>query len=560
MTTPTTDEPAYRSLYFDYPSFPVPVPAELADHTMAGSEITHDVIIVGAGPVGLATALDLAERGVRVVVLEAETTIGIGSRAGSLSRHSVEYLASLGIGEQLLARGMVYNAGWTYFRDQEIFRLSIPGARGDQFPPMLKIQQCYIEKYLADRVEAHPGIEVRWGHRLDQLHNGADLVELDVSCRHGSYRARSRYVVGADGGRSMVRKEVGQHLQGRTFPASFVIADVKLEIDQPVGRRFWYDPPWNPGGSVIMHLQPENIWRFDYSLPAGADEADELEPAQVGKRIADHLAWIGWDAPWEIDWTTLYRAHMRVVDRMRVGRTLLIGDAAHLIPIFGVRGLNGGLADAANLAWKLARMIAGASPESLLDSYDTEQQLTFAGNAAAADLSTRFVCPANAAVRTLRDAALHLARRHESFRPLMDPRQSRPIPLYGSDLLGPSRRDLPLPPGTTVPNLRLESPGQDPRFLNDLLGAGFSTLRVRAGDALEIRRFEKQYGGDEVTVLDVALPPGAAGEVGESLRGVTLLIRPDRYIAAGWDDDEPSDVAALLAHATGHDLATTGVA
>lgn len=550
------DDATYTSLYFDYPEFDPPVPAELN----GPGEIVHDVVIVGAGPVGLATALDLARRGITVVVLEAETTIGIGSRAGSLSRRSVEYLASLGIGDEMLAQGMVYNAGWTYFRDKEIFRLSIPGQPGDQFPPMLKLQQCYVEKYLADRANAHPGIDLRWGHRLETMRNGPEAVELDVTCPHGSYTAHGRYAVGADGGRSGVRKQIGQHLEGRTFDAAFVVADVKMDADLPVGRRFWYDPPWNPGGSVIMHLQPENIWRFDYSLPAGADEAAELRREQVARRVTDHLAWLGWDMPWELDWVTLYRAHMRIVENMRVGRTLLVGDAAHLIPIFGVRGLNGGLSDAANLAWKLARVVRGQSPDTLLDSYDAEQHMVFAGNVAAADLSTRFVCPANQAARALRDAALHLAERHETFRPLMDPRQSQPIPLYGSALVDDAGPALPLRPGAPLPNLRFDGAAGDVHFLNDLLGQEFTVLRFTSGDALDIRQSTGKAGTEDVTILEIVLPEGAAGEPAAALRGSTLLIRPDRYVAAAWSSADDADPGALIARAAGLTTTVTGVA
>lgn len=543
----------YRSLYFEYPRFASPFPAELA-----GDASRDEVVLVGGGPVGLATAIDLAERGVRVVLLEAETTIGIGSRAGSLSRYSVEYLASLGIGDQLLAQGMVYDAGWTYFRDREVFRLSIPGRPGDQFPPMLKIQQCYIERYLADRANAHPGIDLRWGHRLEALRNGADDVELDVSSAHGSYTLRAQYAVGADGARSVVRKQMGQSLEGRTFDSAFVVADVKMDLDLPVGRRMWFDPPWNPGGTVIMHLQPEGIWRFDYSLPPGADEAEELRPEAVARRLADHLSWLGWDAPWELDWMTLYRAHIRIVDRMRVGRTILVGDAAHLIPIFGVRGLNGGLSGAANLSWKLARVVKGQSPETLLDSYDTEQHLVFDGNVAAAELSTRFICPPNAAARTLRDAVLHLAEGHEAFRPLLDPRQSQPISLAGSALVVDPEAGLPPQPGAVLPNLRLGGAEEPAPFVNDLLGRQFTLLRVTSGEELTVVQRSERIEDDEVTVLDVAVPGGSGGPA-EEIRGLAVLVRPDRYIAAAWPVDAVVDIGALLARAAGRVATVAGV-
>ena len=539
-----------RSIYFDYPEFRSETPPELR-----GESPTHPVIIVGAGPVGLATALSLADRGVRSAVLESETTIGIGSRAGSLSRHSVEFLAGLGIGDRLLAKGLNYDSGWTYFGGEEVFRLSIPGTTDDQFPPMLKIQQCYVELYLAERANTHPLIDMRWGHTVDDVDGGGEPVRLTVRCPSGQYTAQARYLVATDGGRSTVRRCLGAPLVGKTFDATFVIADVRLDVDLPSGRRMWFDSPWNPGGTVIMHLQPDKIWRFDYSVPDGADLEVETDPEQVLHRLEQHLDWIGWSTTPTLDWTTLYRAHLRIVPTMRSGSVLYAGDAAHLMPIFGVRGLNGGLADAANLAWKVARVVQGSSPDSLLDSYDEEQQIVFRGNAASADLSTRFVSPPTPGARTLRDAALRLANAHPPFRRLLDPRQSQPIPLHDSGLVvapeSPSR--TPMQPGEAMANLRLRDPtGSRPVvYLNDLLGPGFTVLRIEDAAGLVTDLDDVMVGGERVRQVTVGVPRRGSAGVLDDLRGMTLLLRPDRYVAASWGPGGAQDLEAALEHATG---------
>ena len=543
-------EATRRSLYFDYPEFRSEAPPE-----SRGESPIHPVIIVGAGPVGLATALSLADQGVRCTLIEAETTIGIGSRAGSLSRYSVEFLATLGIGDQLLAKGLNYDSGWTYFRGQEVFRLKIPGEDGDQFPPMLKIQQCYVELYLAERANAHPLIDMRWGHSMISVEDGDEPVRLAVRCASGDYAAEARYVVAADGGRSTVRRCLGAALVGKTFDATFVIADVRLDVDLPSGRRMWFDSPWNPGGSVIMHLQPDQIWRFDYSVPDGSDPDYEASPEQVLLRIRQHLSWIGWSTTPTLDWTTLYKAHLRIVPSMRSGHVLFAGDAAHLIPIFGVRGLNGGLSDAANLGWKLARVVQGVSPASLLDSYDEEQQMVFRGNAASADLSTRFVCPPTPGARVVRDAALRLASAHHTFRTLLDPRQSQPIPLYGSGLVVPggSQSQTSLRAGEAMANLRFVDTAlpDSTVYLNELLGPGFTVLRMDDAPNFATDLKDVMMGDECVRHVTISLPNRSSPGVGESLRGETILIRPDHYIAASWARDAAQDLESALDRAAG---------
>ena len=533
-----------RSLYFTYPQFDSAVAPELNGH-----RIIYPVVIVGAGPVGLAIALSLANAGVASIVLEAENTIGIGSRAGSLSRQSVEFLASLGIGAALLETGLTYASGWTYYRDREVFRLSIPGSRKDQFPPMLKIQQCFVESFLCEKAIENPLIDIRWGSSLENLVTGADKVTASVRSEAGTYDIEAEYLVGADGAHSTVRRLLGLTLEGKTYDTTFIIADVKLGVDFPPGRRMWFDPPWNPGGTVIMHLQPHNIWRFDYSLPVGSKI--ESETKRVGERLDAHLDWLGWNTTWELDWTTEYKAHLRIVDKMRSGRILLAGDAAHLIPIFGVRGLNGGLSDAANLSWKLARVIRGKSEDHLLDTYDEEQHLVFSGNAANADLSTQFISPSSSMARLLRDTVLQLAEKYATFRPLIDPRQSQPIPLYSSSLISAATLSYHygIQAGLLIPNLLLDESGEK-TFLNDLLGKGFTLLRLAQNDKFQINTFSRNIADEDILQIDVLAPIERLIDISR-LWNMNILIRPDRYVSAIWPDGSATRIEMELRASTG---------
>lgn len=531
-------------MYFTYPQFDSAVAPELNGH-----RIIYPVVIVGAGPVGLAIALSLANVGVASIVLEAENTIGIGSRAGSLSRQSVEFLASLGIGAALLETGLTYASGWTYYRDREVFRLSIPGSLKDQFPPMLKIQQCLVESFLCEKAIGNPLIDIRWGSSLENLVIGTDKVTASVRSEAGTYDIEAEYLVGADGAHSTVRRLLGLTLEGKTYDTTFIIADVKLGVDFPPGRRMWFDPPWNPGGTVIMHLQPYNIWRFDYSLPVGS--SIESETKRVGERLDAHLDWLGWNTAWELDWTTEYKAHLRIVDKMRSGRILLAGDAAHLIPIFGVRGLNGGLSDAANLSWKLARVIRGKSKDHLLDTYDEEQHLVFSGNAANADLSTQFISPSSSMARLLRDAVLQLAEKYATFRPLIDPRQSQPIPLYSSSLISAATSSYHhrIQAGLLIPNLLLDDSGEK-TFLNDLLGKGFTLLRLAQNDKFQINTFSRNIGNEDILQIDVLAPIERLIDISR-LWNMNILIRPDRYVSAIWPDGSATRIEMELRASTG---------
>jgi len=322
------------------------------------------VAIVGGGPVGIALALGLANWGVRSVVLEADDTVCIGSRAACISRRSLEIVDRLGSLPAFLAKGLAWSGGRSFYRTEEVFRFQMPHDERQRLPPMINLQQYYIEQYLVDEIErrnraaSEPLVDLRWASEVTRFTPQADGVALDVHTALGDYSLRAGWMVACDGGQSMVRKALGLPLVGTAYEGRYVIIDIHLPSSHPTERRAWFDPPWNPGSTVLMHRQVDDIWRIDYQLRAGDDTETALQPENVRKFVQKHLEAIGeGHLPWETIWTSVYRAGAMTLEAYRHGRILFAGNAAHAMPIFGVRGLNSGFDDADNLAWKLALVL-----------------------------------------------------------------------------------------------------------------------------------------------------------------------------------------------------------
>jgi len=517
----------------------------------------HPVVVVGAGPVGLATAIDLAQSGVPVVLLDDDNKLSHGSRAICFSKRTLEIFDRLGCGRRMAEKGVRWHVGRVFHRSDEVYSFDLLPEEGHQYPAFVNLQQYYVEGYLHERAQELPLLDLRWCSKLTGLAHHPEHVALTVTTPDGAYTLDAQYVVAADGGKSTVRALMGLESHGRTFRDRFLIADVKMTADFPAERWFWFDPPFHPGQSVLLHRQPDNIWRIDFQLGWDADPVLEKTPERVIPRIR---ALLGDDAQFELEWVSVYSFCCLRMDSFRHGRVLFAGDAAHGVSPFGARGANSGVQDADNLAWKLRLVVEGKAPHTLLDSYAREREAAADENILNSTRSTDFITPKSAVSRLFRDAVLQLANEQPFARKLVNSgRLSTPTTYADSRLNTPDADAFAaLRPGAPAPDAPLRHKGIEDWLLRHL-GGDFTGLYFAGGeeDAAVLRQLEA-LAQEAVPVRILAIGAGgfedSAGLCAaryDATPGSFYLLRPDQHVCARWRSVDLQAVRAALARACG---------
>jgi 3-(3-hydroxy-phenyl)propionate hydroxylase len=531
----------YQSLRFDY--------RRHADQDTA-APARHPVVIVGAGPVGLTLAIDLALREVPVVLLDNDNTLSTGSRAICFAKRTLEVFDRLGCGDRMVDKGVSWNIGKVYFRDQQVYRFDLLPEPGHERPAFINLQQYYVEGYLAERAAALPLIDIRWNNKVTGIARQDDGALLTVETPDGDYRLAADYVAACDGSRSNLRQLLGQEPKGRTFRDRFLIADVVMDAQLPTERRFWFDPPFHPGQSVLLHKQADGMWRVDFQLGWDADPVEERKTERIVPRVRALLDSIGHaGVQFEIGWASVYTFACQRMESFRQGRVLFAGDAAHGVSPFGARGANSGVQDADNLAWKLAAVLKGDAPDALLDTYAREREYAADENIRHSTRATDFITPKSDVSRLFRDAVLELTKRHAFARTLVNSgRLSVPAVLHGSPLHTPDAEPFagPMVPGAAAADAPIvRADGSTGWLLREACRVhGFTALLFGQDEAAE--RSLQALKAIDLPLHILRVEGQLAAERYDARPGTVYLLRPDQHVCARWRKPSAADIRAAF--------------
>ncbi|OHC72920.1 MAG: FAD-dependent oxidoreductase [Rhodocyclales bacterium RIFCSPLOWO2_02_FULL_63_24] len=555
---------------YHYPKFEYRTPPEIA----SGKTLKVPVVVVGAGPVGMAAALDLQQHQVPVLLLDEDDTVSIGSRGVCYAKRALEILDRYGVGDAVCNKGVSWNVGRTFFRDREVYNFNLVPEPDHHRPGMVNLQQYYLEEYLAARAATLPNLDLRWKNKVVSVAQNGKTVTLKVETEDGFYTVETDWLIAADGARSPIRHKLGLEVEGKIFMDRFLIADVVMKAEFPTERWFWFDPPFHPGQSVLLHRQTDSVYRIDFQLGWDADPEEQKKPENVLPRIKAMLSALdGKEREFELEWVSVYTFQCRRMGKFNHGRVLFVGDAAHQVSPFGARGANSGLQDADNLGWKLKLVIDGKAPETLLDSYSEERVFAADENLMNSTRSTDFITPKSRASKTFRNAVLSLAKDHAFGRALVNSgRLSVPAFLTESSLNTPDSapdqfagRMVPGAPMDDAPVLDHGEAGwllkkvgrqffvlyfaDDPAALDAATVDALANLSC-AGIAVQPLVISRQPGTVAGDIPHLEDPRGIAAQRYDARPGTVYLLRPDQHVAARWRRLDPEQVRAAMARAT----------
>ncbi len=552
---------------YTLPEYPFVPPPEL----VAPGTVRHPIVIVGGGLCGLTLAACLAQLGQPAVLIDEDNTVGVkgaASRGICYTQKSLEIFERLGVYERIAAKGVQWSVGRTFAGHDEVYHFDLRQQQSfnlSQQPPFVNLQQFYIEGFLVERIAELGGVDLRWRNRLVGFEQNAEVATLTVETPAGTYRIAAEHVIDASGAHSPLRQWLQVPFSGARGDDRWCIADVRFPTQPPAERHTWIEAPFNDNRAVWQHLMGDGVWRIDYQMPPDSDPSEISRETVVRERLARQF---GADVPVDIVWVGPYAYRNECVNQMRAGRVFFMGDAAKVVSPFGARGGNTGIADADNLAWKLAAVLRGQAAPKLLDSYHAERHQAATDNVRVSRRTNRFLRPGSATERLFRHAAITLARQQPFARALINTGRMAVANTYTRSPV--CAKGAPHA-GESVPNAPFcWADGRTPGSLHELLRwadghlllLAFGDLSPAACERLALLSCCAPLRC--VQVLDAEATPQAVEHVRDlNPRGVGhlqaachvfghawALVRPDSYLAATGEA-----VDARLVHAIENALA-----
>ena len=515
---------------FTLPTYSFHRPAEL-DRPLSRA---HPVIIVGAGLSGLTAALDLVRRGVRVLLLDDDNTVGVrglASRGMVWAQRTLDIFDRLGVAERIVAKGVRWNVGRVLCCDKPVTSFTLQDQPDVRHNGFANLQQYYVEQFLVEALQREPLAELRWLNKVSTVRIVEEGVELEVETTEGSYRTRAQWLVAADGAASGVRAALGlkPEVYDRTEDRWIIIDIILRNQEWPEERWTWLDAGANGGRAVWRHKMADDTWRLDFQLAPDEDPAMACTEAAMRARVA---RLVGDEVGFDIAWSGAWAYRHECLPQLRHGPVLFIGDAAHLVAPFGARGGNGGIQDADNLGWKLALHLQGQAGETLLDSYGSERKHAALENIRQARRASRFVYPAGQdSARLWRDAIIALAPSHDwAARMINTGRLCMPAVYPGSALACPGHALA----GAALPNVVLRREGaRAPLTLHGLLGPWFTALVLGDGLPANAPAHPLLHWAAVGSHCDAAGRAALARQLKtDALDGSICLVRPDHHVMA----------------------------
>jgi 2-polyprenyl-6-methoxyphenol hydroxylase-like FAD-dependent oxidoreductase len=487
------------------------------------------------------------------------------SRAVTIQRDILSLCRRFGLIDEILRDGTSWSLGRTYRGDREILQTKYASAGPEVHPAFVNYPQYKLEELLYYKAVETPGVTLHYDSTVTDVAQDESGVTAVASSADGSADYEGEYLIAADGIGSRIRRGLDVAFEGWSTDGRFAVADFRADLPYARERRLWFNPPFYPDGIVLMHAIAHDQWRLDWQIDPSADDEAFLQPAAVVRRVRDAIGDDSIDV--EVLRANTYSFQQLRAAQFRVGRIFLVGDAAHVVSPFGARGMNSGMEDADNLAWKIAWVTQGRATDSLLETYALEREAAADEHLSVTGATMRFMVPTTDADRQRRDSVLAEAEVDPSSGPAVDSGKLYvPVPYVDSPLTIAAWDAPPTASTDSAPAVGSLEPGHpaidgyvihrgERTTLRGFLANQLTLLAVpgsrsnsSAADLQAQLRNSAPLPGVRRAILGRSVSPAApvrsevdeliddhSGELWRAYAGPTdrvFLIRPDAYVAA----------------------------